>query len=85
MVKVKTILWLAQFLLVGITIHAQDLDIRWIEVEGGTFTMGSGSWARQVTIGSFKMSANEVTFDQFDAYCRATGAEMPDDNGWGRG
>ncbi len=85
MKKIKTILWMAQFLLVGITIHSRDLGIQWIEVEGGTFIMGSGSSARQVTIDSFQMSATEVTFDQFDAYCKDSGAAMPDDNGWGRG
>jgi formylglycine-generating enzyme required for sulfatase activity len=31
------------------------------------------------------MSATEVTFAQYDAYCEATGAPKPADNGWGRG
>ena len=62
-----------------------DLGIRWIEVEGGTFTMGSDNSARQVTVGRFMMSATEITFDQYDAFCDATGKVQPDDNGWGRG
>jgi formylglycine-generating enzyme required for sulfatase activity len=65
--------------------HAQDLDIEWIEVRGGTFTMGSGNSARQETLSSFYMSATEVTFDQYDTYCKATGTKKPEDNGWGRG
>ena len=72
-------------LLVAATaIQAQDAGIQWIEVNGGTFTMGSGSAAREVTLGSFYMSATEVTFGQYDVYCKATGVEQPDDNGWGR-
>jgi formylglycine-generating enzyme required for sulfatase activity len=31
------------------------------------------------------MSRHEVTFDQYDAFCEATGREKPDDGGWGRG
>ncbi|HUU04693.1 MAG TPA: formylglycine-generating enzyme family protein [Patescibacteria group bacterium] len=85
MKKIKSILLAALLLFVATTVQAQDLGISWIEVKGGTFTMGSGSSARRVTVGGFHMSATEVTFDQFAAYCRATGAEMPDDNGWGMG
>jgi sulfatase modifying factor 1 len=65
--------------------QACHLGIQWIGVEGGTFTMGSGSSFRQVTVESFMMSATEITFDQYDAFCDATGKPRPDDNGWGRG
>jgi sulfatase modifying factor 1 len=65
--------------------HAQDLEIEWIAVQGGTFTIGSGNSARQETLSSFYMSATEVTFDQYDTYCKATGTKKPEDNGWGRG
>jgi len=64
---------------------ARDLGIRWIEVDGGTFTMENGGSAQPVTVESFMMSATEITFDQFDAFCDATGKPRPDDNGWGRG
>lgn len=47
--------------------------------------MGRGSSASQVTVESFMMSATEITFDQYDAFCEATGKQKPDDNGWGRG
>ncbi len=63
----------------------RELGIRWIDVEGGTFKMGSGNTARQVTLERFMMSATEVTFDQYDAFCDATGRRKPDDKGWGRG
>ena len=62
-----------------------DPAIRWIQVEGGTLTTGGGGSARQVPVGRFMMSATEITFDQYDAFCDATGKEKPDDNGWGRG
>lgn len=64
---------------------ADDLGIQWIEVEAGTITMGSGDAAKQVAVGRFMISATEVTFDQYDAFCDATGKSKPDDNGWGRG
>lgn len=32
-----------------------------------------------------KFGKYEVTFDQFDAFCEATGRAKPADNGWGRG
>lgn len=47
------------------------LGIVWILVEGGE-------------TGDFYISATEVTFDQFDAYCDATGIQKPDDT-YGRG
>jgi sulfatase modifying factor 1 len=62
-----------------------ELGIRWIEVEGGSFVMGSGGSAQRVTVESFMMSATEITFDQYEAFCDATGKPRPDDNGWGRG
>jgi formylglycine-generating enzyme required for sulfatase activity len=76
---------LAILFLTAATMRAQDPAIQWIKVEGGTFTMGSGNSARRVTLATFFVSATEVTFDQFDVYCKETGAEIPDDNGWGRG
>lgn len=47
--------------------------------------MESGGAAQQVTVESFMMSATEITFDQYDAFCDATGKPRPHDNGWGRG
>ena len=35
--------------------------------------------------GSFKMSKKEITFDQYDSFCLATGRGLPDDSEWGRG
>ena len=64
-----------------------------VHVAGGTFQMGSTdseaysdeSPVHSVTVDSFYMAETEVTFDQYDAYCTATGISKPDDRGWGRG
>ena len=39
----------------------------------------------EVSLSAFKMSAYEVTFEQYDAFCVATKREKPGDKGWGRG
>ena len=47
------------------------LGIQWILVEGGE-------------MGDFYIAATEVTFDQFDAFCDATGRSKPEET-YGRG
>jgi hypothetical protein len=39
----------------------------------------------RVNVGRFAMSRFEITFDEYDVFARATGRELPDDEGWGRG
>ncbi len=66
-----------------------------IRVPGGTFTMGCTSEqqdcdydekpTRQVTLSSFWMANNELTFEEYDAFCDATKRDKPYDEGWGRG
>jgi formylglycine-generating enzyme required for sulfatase activity len=68
--------------------------VEWVDIPGGTFTMGS-PWneaerlydetQHEVTLSPFRMSKYEVTFEQYDAFCEATGREKPEDEGWGRG
>ncbi len=69
-------------------------SIDWVSIPAGSFTMGSPKTdatrgpdeiQHQVTISAFKMSKYEITFEQYDAFCRATGRELPSDEGWGRG
>ena len=56
-----------------------------VHVAGGTFHMGSTdsdayfneSPVHSVTVDSFYMAETEVTFDQYDAYCTATGISKP--------
>ena len=63
-------------------------------VEGGTFTMGDtwgdGGWdekpAHNVTLTyDFWLCEYEETFDEYDAFCEATGRRNPSDWGKGRG
>ena len=63
-------------------------------VEGGTFTMGD-TWGdgydnekptHKVTFTyNFYIGKYEITFDEYDVFCEATGRSKPDDEGWGRG
>ncbi len=85
--------------LVGIGANVWGLDtIRSIGrtpvgfVEGGSFHMGSPTGGsdderpvRTVTLDSFLMTTTEVTFDAYDRFARATGRNLPNDEGWGRG
>ncbi len=68
------------------------MAIRGILVEGGTFTMGDEFgyfWCRpvhQVTLTyDFYIGKYETTFEEYDAFCEATGRSKPEDEGWGRG
>ncbi len=66
--------------------------IVWANIPAGTFTMGSSTGEvgrysdetlHQVTLSAFKMSKYEVTFEEYDLFCDATGREKPNDS-WGR-
>jgi sulfatase modifying factor 1 len=70
------------------------IRLEWIAIPEGIFTMGSplsevdrGSdeTQHQVTLSAFKMSKNEITFAQYDLFCKKTGREKPTAAGWGRG
>lgn len=62
-------------------------------IAGGTFEMGdvmgdgeyNNETVHRVTVSSFLLGKTEVTFDEYDAYCNATGKSKPSDQGWGRG
>lgn len=69
-------------------------SIEWVSIPAGHFLLGSPTKEHdriederqvKVTLNGFKMSKYEVTYDQYDLFCEATGREKPDDNGWGRG
>ncbi len=77
---------------------AAQTDVRvpdWmVFVEGGTYTQGSPDAEpgrsfdegprREVSVSAFLLAKREVTFDEYDEYCSATGKPRPDDKGWGR-
>ncbi len=69
------------------------VDIEWVEIPAGIYTMGSpnneiGRYGsedqHQETISAFRMSKNEITFAQYDIFCEKTGRKKPNDEGWGR-
>ena len=67
---------------------------RMVLVEKGSFTMGD-TWGdgysnekptHKVTFTyDFYIGKYETTFDEYDAFCNATGKSKPKDEGWGRG
>lgn len=67
-------------------------SIEMIELPSGEFVMGTGPEAgfqngyppHAVEIRTFRMSATEVTFAQYDAFARATDRDLPPDESWGR-
>ncbi len=86
---------LATLLVSAFSLSAQTLPtIKWASIPAGTFMMGSpasevnrydNETQYEVKLSAFKMSAYEVTFEQYDAFCAATNREKPSDEGWGRG
>ncbi len=63
-------------------------------IKGGTFTIGSrheepkryhNETQHSVTLSDFYIGKYEVSFDEYDKYCTATGNEKPSDCDWGRG
>jgi len=58
-----------------------------VTIKGGTFRMGSNSGdlhekpAHTITVSDFNISKMEVTFEQYDTFCDATGRKRPDDEG----
>ncbi|MBK5966853.1 Sulphatase-modifying factor protein [Thiocystis minor] len=61
-------------------------------LDGGVFQMGANSLsgedfspAHEVQIRPFLIGLNEVTYQDYDRFARATGRPLPDDFGWGRG
>jgi formylglycine-generating enzyme required for sulfatase activity len=69
-------------------------SIEFVDIPGGSFMMGSPTSEPQrakyepqffIAVSPFRMSKYEITFDQYDAYCEATGKKKPEDEGWGRG
>jgi len=59
-----------------------------VRIPTGTFQMGSNDRYNDkymVSVKRFYMGKYEVTFEEYDKFCEATGRDEPKDNGWGRG
>ena len=68
-------------------------EIEWLYIPAGTFIMGSpykeagrhlDESQHNVTLSAFMMSKYEITIEQYDAFCIATGREKPYDNSPGK-
>lgn len=70
-----------------------ELPDNMVRLPGGTFEMGDiyadGQEQEKpshfVDVSAFYISKTEITFDEYDSYALATGAEIPWDEGWGHG
>lgn len=69
-------------------------EIEWVDIPSGSFLMGAEfiqggfkneSPLRTIRLDSFRISKFEITFQQYDQFCMATGRSKPNDEGWGRG
>ncbi len=60
-----------------------------VTIPSGRLQMGSNHNSDEqihwVSIKTFAMSRYEITFDEYDAFAKATGKTKPSDGGWGRG
>ena len=66
------------------------VPIEMVAIEGGTFSMDSNSSDdyyehTPLRLSDFFIGKYQVTFAQYDAYCKATGSAKPSDADWGRG
>lgn len=92
--KTSIFLWLCVIGLVAFELIAAGQTkpiIEWVSIPAGTFTMGSpeseverskNETQHQVMLSAFMMSKYEITFDQYDLFCDATGRKKPGDEGW---
>jgi hypothetical protein len=65
-----------------------------VQIPAGEFTIGSpdeANWdsdegpRRRISVAGFAIGKYEVSFDEYDRFCEATGRDKPGDSGWGRG
>lgn len=79
--------------LIPLTFSVQKPHIMWVDIPAGTYMIGSPAGEKDreedeirhmVTLNAFSISQSEVTFKQYDLFCRATGRKLPEDEGWGR-
>lgn len=63
-----------------------QIEIEYVSIPKGKdtfYTYNNHSYEKEIN--EFKISKFEVTFEQYDAFCEATGRKKPTDNNWGRG
>ena len=81
--------------IVGLTEYVNDIPVtKMTSIPGGSFEMGAQPHdnnasdnekpLHKVTIQPFLLGATTVTFEQYEAYCKATNRTLPEDESWGR-
>jgi len=68
-------------------------SLQMAQIPAGRFVMGAdpklgfqnGFPAHTVSVPAFRIDRYDITFDEYDAFARATGRPPPPDEGWGRG
>jgi len=76
--------------------QVQKPEIEWVDIPEGSFMIGSpkDGYGRNdnyheiqhlVGLDAFKISKYEITFEQYDMFCDATGRQNRSDQNWGRG
>jgi formylglycine-generating enzyme required for sulfatase activity len=71
----------------------RELGIHWVRIPAGEFIMGDNfnegdddeRPVHPVYLDEYYISRYEITYEQFDKFCRETGRSLPQDEGWGRG
>lgn len=73
-------------------VQEQEAGHQLVGFIGAKFNMGNRTGAfpdeapyHEVVLKPFMIGVYEVTFAQYDRFARATGRDLPSDNGWGRG
>jgi formylglycine-generating enzyme required for sulfatase activity len=63
-----------------------ETGMKLVLVPGACYERGAAaSGAKEVCLEPYYLGAYEVTFDDYDRFARATGRDLPEDEGWGRG
>jgi len=64
-------------------IDVLDPEKDMVKISGGTFKRSDGRNESRVTLRPFKISKNEVTFEQYNRFVELTGSRQPSDSGFG--
>jgi formylglycine-generating enzyme required for sulfatase activity len=72
----------------------KTISVPMVYIPGGEFRMGNAlgdsdglfdAPAKLRRVSAFSIARYETSFDEFDAFCAASGRQAPSDSGWGRG
>jgi formylglycine-generating enzyme required for sulfatase activity len=97
----NTLKELCWFLANDLKLIIRKPEIEFVKIYSGEFNMGASKKEKKrytmpysmfgdreqhlEKVGSFEISKYEITFDQYDMFCKATGKALPADKGFGRG